>query len=307
LLVALLSAADVGNLWLFLRIQKQVQVGREQSWRGWAYFAFLAVLAYGWWYFDPLAVFAMLLGIDLYLRRREVAAGAALGLGLLVKLFPILALVMLWRQPVKKMLKITLVTLGIGLAAYGGLWLISPEFTSASLFSQLSKGSWETVWALIDGNYRTGNFGPVAWRLEAEMVDAGRGLPARIPPWLTLLIFGGAGLAGMLRSRNETAQQKIAVIGWTWTLFLLWSSGWSPQWLLYLLPLILLVFPKTTALMISLAFVLVNLLEWPVILSRGWFYMLQVTILLRTLLLGVMAYLFYLAICGKVTGQAEEA
>lgn len=292
LLVILFSAADVGNLWLFCRIWRHLQPDQSGQWRVWMYYAFLTALAYGWWYFDPLAVFCMLLGIHLYLQGRQMAAGVALGAGLLVKLFPVLALVMLWRQPVRKIFRIGLVTIGIGVLVYGGLWLLSPEFTAASLTSQFSKGSWETIWALIDGNYRTGNFGPVELRLEAAMVVAGGGQPARISPWFTLPVFVGVGMAGLLRCKNETPQQMLAAIGWAWALFLLWSRGWSPQWVLYLLPLILLVFDKPQALLMSLVFVLVNLLEWPVILSRGWFHLLPLPILLRTLLLGLMAYQF---------------
>ncbi|MCD4673160.1 MAG: hypothetical protein K8R77_10895 [Anaerolineaceae bacterium] len=298
LLVVVFSIADVGNLWMFMRIQKKIEPA-PQTWRLWTYFAYLVVLAYGWWYFDPLAVFCMLLGVDSLLNRRDTAAGVSLGMGLLVKLFPVLGLVILWRQPIKKIVKIGLITFAVGLMIYVCLWLLSPEFTMASLLSQTSKGSWETVWALIDGNYRTGNFGPVDLRLDAGMVTASQGQQARISPWLTLLVFAGVGIAGLLQTQNETPRQRIAVLGWGFALLFLWSSGWSPQWLLYLLPLILLVFPKTMALMGSLVFVLVNLLEWPVILSRGWFHLLPLTIILRTLILVLAAFQFYEITSGR--------
>ena len=292
LLVVLFSVADVGNLWLFMRIQKRIDP-QPQSWRAWTYFAYLVMLSYGWWYFDPLAVFCMLLGVDLLLEDRDIAAGFALGMGVLVKLFPVLALVILWRQPVKRILKLVLVVTGVAVVGYGILWMLSPDYTLASLLSQFSKGSWETVWALIDGNYRTGNFGPVELRLDTNLLSAGQGNPARIPTWLTLVIFGGAGLFGLLKTKNDTPKTMVISLGWAVTLLFLWSSGWSPQWLLFLVPLMLLVFPKTMALMGSLVFVLVNLLEWPVILSRGWFQYLPVTILLRTLILLLVAFQFF--------------
>lgn len=294
LLVMLFSAADVGNLWLFIRLRRHIYADQEGEWRDWVYFSFLAALAYGWWYFDPLAIFCMLLGIRLYIKGKDLAAGAAWGAGLLVKLFPVLALVILWRQPFRKILRTGMVVIGCGMLVYGVLWLMSPQFTAASLSSQFAKGSWETIWALIDGNYRTGNFGPVELRLDASLLAAGQGNPARISPWLTLPIFCALGLAGLMRSKMETPQKMMAGLGWTWALFLLWSNGWSPQWSLYLLPLILLVFERSHGLLMSLVFVLVNLLEWPVILSRGWFYLLPLTILMRTMLLGLMAYQFYM-------------
>ena len=292
LLVILFSAADVGNLWLFMRIQKKIDP-QPQAWRVWTYFAYLVMLAYGWWYFDPLAVFCMLLGVDLILSNRDYAAGLALGVGVLVKLFPLLGLVLLWRQPVARILKSGLIVAGVAVVGYGMLWMLSPDFTMASLLSQFSKGSWETVWALIDGNYRTGNFGPAELRLDVNLLSAGQGNPARVPIWLTLAVFAGVGFFGLLQSKNETPEAKVISLGWTFTLLFLWSSGWSPQWLLFLVPLMLLVFPKTMALMGSLVFILVNLLEWPVILSRGWFHYLPVTIVLRTLILLLVAFQFF--------------
>lgn len=292
LLVVLFSLADVGNLWMFMRILKKIDP-QPQAWRVWTYFAYLVMLAYGWWYFDPLAVFCLLLGIDLLLSDRDFSAGLALGVGMLVKMFPVLGLVILWRQPAKRILKIGLITVAVAAIGYGVLWSFSPEFTQASLLSQFSKGSWETMWALIDGNYRTGNFGPVDLRLNAAGLSAGQGNPARIPTWLTLLVFGGAGLWGLFQTKNDTPKVKVVCLGWAFTLLFLWSSGWSVQWVLFLVPLMLLVFPKTMALMGSLVFVLVNLLEWPVILSRGWFHYLPVTILLRTLILLLVGLQFF--------------
>ena len=236
---------------------------QPQSWRVWTYFAYLVMLAYGWWYFDPLAVFCMLLGVDLLLSERDIAAGFALGVGVLVKMFPVLGLVILWRQPVKRIVKVSLITVGVTGLVYAGIWCLSPEFTQASLLSQFSKGSWETIWALIDGNYRTGNFGPVDLRLNAAGLSVGQGNPARVPTWMTLLVFGGVGLWGLIQTKNDTPKEKVIYLGWAFTLLFLWSSGWSVQWVLFLVPLMLLVFPKTMALMGSLVFVLVNLLEWP--------------------------------------------
>jgi hypothetical protein len=292
LLVVLFSAADVGNLWLFMRIQKKIDP-QPEAWRVWTYFACLVTLAYGWWYFDPLAVFCMFLGVDLLLSDRDIAGGLALGVGVLVKLFPVLGLVVLWRQPFRRIVKMGLITAGVAVIGYGTLWLLSPDFTQASLISQFTKGSWETIWALIDGNYRTGNFGPVALRLDAELLSAGQGNPARIPTWLTLFVFGSAGLWGLTQMKKDTPKARMIALGWAFALLFLWSSGWSPQWLLFLVPLMLLVFPKTMGLIGSLVFILVNLLEWPVILSRGWFHYLPVTVLLRTLILLLIAFQFF--------------
>ena len=41
--------------------------------------------------------------------------------------------------------------------------------------------------------------------------------------------------------KSPGSRSAIAFLGVTWCLFLIWSPGYSPQWVLYLLPLILLV------------------------------------------------------------------
>lgn len=65
--------------------------------------------------------------------------------------------------------------------------------------------------------------------------------------------------------------------------------------MLFLLPLILLILPQRMAVLFALMLVLVNLLEWPVLLSRGFFWALPLTIGLRTLLLKLLAVSFHQA------------
>ena len=180
-----------------------------------------------------------------------------------------------------------------GLIIYGLLWIKSPNFTTASIQSQWSKGSWETVWALIDGNYRTGYFGPEVERLNAGMATQTRGNLAVIPTWIPLIIFGVIGIICLLKISPKTDLQTISIIGLAWSLFLLASPGWSPQWILYLIPLILLAFPERLAYLLGALIVLINLLEWPILLSRGLFWGLNLTIPLRTFIFILMGVEFY--------------
>lgn len=303
LLIFILLFADAGSLYLFIKLSRRLYGNETDSLvRSLAYCVFLLSLAYSWWYFDPLAVFAMLLGISLLLENKRLLSGLAFGFGLLIKFFPALGLIIAWRSlPWKKALWITGLTLGLGILVYGGLWLASPRFTIASLQSQGSKGSWETVWALVDGNLATGLFGPEVERLDPALAGVGRGNPARIPAWITLIVLGGIGLWGFFRARRDNDLQQLALLGWCWSLFLLWSPGWSPQWLLYLLPLILLVLPERRVFLVALPLVLINLVEWPLLLSRGMFWGLYLTVPMRTLLLILVASLFYTEMTRKVT------
>jgi hypothetical protein len=265
----------------------------------------LIPLAYGLWFFDPISVFFMLLGLYWLLAGRDYPAGLAIGLGALTKWFPALILPLVWKlRPVKQALKISAFSIGWVILVYAGLYTASPSLTFASLSSQGSKGSWETVWALLDGNLQTGNFGPEAERFDAGSARLPRGEPARLPSWLTLIPFVVLGAWLWWKAHLQDDRGAVAFLGLTWCIFLLWSPGWSPQWVLYLLPLILLALPEREALLLSLALVLINLLEWPVMLSRGYNWGLWLTIPVRTVLIVLLAVEFWKTI--TVPRKAER-
>jgi len=306
LLIIILTIADAGSLYFFYRIVDRVIDEVSGLRRVSIYLLLLSVLAYGWWYFDPIAVLTLLGGIYLILEGKDQLAGVALGIGFLVKLFPVLALVGLWKtRSWRKILSTVAVSISIGVIAYGILWIKSPNFTVASLQSQWNKGSWETIWALIDGNYRTGNFGPEVERLNVEMASAAGGNSAVIPSWIPLVILGVIGLICLAKIKPKTDLQIISMIGLTWCLFLLASPGWSPQWILYLIPLILLSYPERLAYIMSALIVLINLLEWPILLSRGLFWGLNFTIPLRTVVFVLMAVIFFQLAIGKTLQRAN--
>src|SRR5690606_5748817 len=162
-----------------------------------------------------------------------------------------------------------------------------------SLGSQAGKGSWETVWALLDGNLGTGNFGPLAERFDPAAALQPQGNPPVVPPWLTLILAGLLGLGLYLRLPRGGPRSAAAFLGMAWCIFLLWSPGWSPQWVLYLLPLIMLVLPEKLGSLMAVTFVLVNLLEWPLLLSRSLNWGLWLTVPLRSLLLVLLSALFW--------------
>lgn len=295
LLVAVLALADAGNLAAFLRIAGKLESGAGGDWRGWTYFAFLAALPYTWWYFDSLTVLVLLLALEALLEERAVRGGLLVGLGILIKLFPALLLPAVWRRyPWRRALLVTITGLLVAAGVFGGLYLVSPRQTAASLVVQANKGSWETVWALIDGNLKTGNVvSQPSDGLDPAAAYVSHRNPAVIATWLTLLAFGGLGLGAFFTSRITDVRGLIAFAGLTCALFFSWSPGWSPQWVLYLLPVILLCLPKARALLLSVALVLTNLLEWPVLLSRWRFDGLWLTAPVRALLLLLLAWSCY--------------
>jgi hypothetical protein len=183
---------------------------------------------------------------------------------------------------------------GLSLIILGPFLWLSPTFTWASLQAQVGKSSYQTIWALIDGNWTTGNFGPLRDHLEPAKASQPVNNPARLPTWLTLIPFGLMGLFIFSRPRVLADEaDTVSFASLTFIIFILWSQGWSPQWQTFLIPLLLLALPVRRAVLFIIVLGFINFLEWPVILSRGLTGLLPVTIIIRTLiliLLGVELY-----------------
>jgi hypothetical protein len=244
---------------------------------------------------DSLALFFTLLSFLWLLRNRHALSAVALGLGLMTKYLPGILLTTVWRfVKCKRALVYTLIAAVLSAAILLPFAIASPSFTLASLCSQASKSSWQTVWALIDGNYTTGLFGPVADHLDPAKAGLHLHNPSRIPWFITVPLFTLIYL--YLFSRPIDTKDRgtlLSFTGMTLCLFFLWSKGWSPQWQVMLIPLILLVFPNGHGVLYCLVLGFVNFLEWPVILSRGFNRLLMVTVPLRTLLMLLLLLEFY--------------
>ena len=295
LLIILFSVVQAFNIYLFLLIAKKINLTDVKvSIIGFGYTILSLVLPFTWWTFDVLCLLMILVTIYLFLDQKYAWSGVAVGIGFLIKLFPILLFVL----PVKflsfrKAIGFLTSAILLPLTVYCWLLIASPEYTKASIASQFVKGSWESVWALVDGNLTTGNFSENIDHRNADTAYTPTGNPAKIPSLVTLPVFGLLGFLAVRRLSNSPTQSTIPIVGLTFSIFFLWSPGWSPQWSTYLLPLFLLGLPTRLGLLCALTFLTINLLEWPVLLSRGRFDLIWLTILIRTLLLIIYSGLFY--------------
>jgi hypothetical protein len=307
LLGGLLIAFDAGSIWLFIKIADKV-LKTPVDHAAMAYVAFLAVPAFGWWTFDPIAVFFMLAGIYALLNTREVAAGIAAGLGILTKIIPGVVIVFALRMLPPKKLVLVLTAAAIVLAiAILPLVVQSPELVQASFQSQFSKGSWETVWALLDGNLQTGLFGPLSEKLDAANASQARGAEPRIPHIVPTVMLGGLGIWLFAKANARSDHSLLQLTTAALTILFVWSRGWSPQWLAYLIPLLLLSVPFSEALALGLNLVLITLLEWPILLSRGRFDLLWLPVLLRTGLFILLVIRLGSSIGSEAGTSLEEA
>jgi len=284
--LALLQLAfEAGSLLLFYRLAQRL-LGEAQAERAvWVYALLFAPIATWWLSFDAIAVFFLLLAMERWLAGHGTQSALALGAGALVKWFPLLFLPVAarFRRDWRRTAGYAAVTVGVVAAVLGLLAALSPTYTLASLRSLASRGSWQTVWALLDGNLGTGAY--QANRLDPAAAALSQGNPARIPFWTALLLFGGLYLWLWRRTpRVAQPRQVVRFAALTVVFFFLWSRGWSPQWLGMLVPLLLLSLPLERAALYLIVLTFVNVVEWPLLLSRGLGWGLYLTVPLRTVL-----------------------
>ncbi len=286
---------ETGGLLLLYRLAADLYGEAQATQIVWVYVA-LYIPVFIWLStFEAMTAFFVLLALFALRRDRLGLAGLAIGLGTMTKFVPIVLLATVWRgRGWRAALVSGLVATVVCAAILGPLLILSPDYTLASLQAQASKSSWQTVWALIDGNVaNTGNLGPIADRFDPAKAGQVLHNPSRLPAWLTLLPFALLGLFIFTRPPVRERGDGPIFTALTFTLLFLWSKGWSPQWQIFLIPLLLLALPLRRAVMFVLVLGFVNVLEWPVILSRGLWELLPLTIVIRTLILALLAWELY--------------
>jgi len=289
-LAALIACLDAANLLLFTRLVKHMQYGKESEHRAWAYFAFLCLPALGWWTFDPLGVFWLLLTMVLVFESGWAATGLVAGLGILTKWIPGLGLLLAWtRWPKRRVAVAVLAAAAVVLLVWAPLFAVGRQAAWDSLRSQSAKPAWETPWALLEGSLGTGTFGEASGRLTPLAATDGSAAGRLIPRWLPLALAAALGSVLAWRMRRPTPRGGMSFVLVGMILLLLASPGWSPQWLAYLVPLVLLSLPQPRASLYVVALTAVVILEWPVLLSRGRFDLLWLTVTIRTALLILLA------------------
>ncbi len=301
ILYLLLTIAGSVSIWLIGKISGIIYPKeKDTNWRVILYFGFLSFISYSWWYFDLIPVALMLLAMYFALQGKDVHTGIWLGIGILTKWFPFLLLpaIFLFKSR-RSFFKIAGIAVGLTILVWGIQMIVSPTMTLASLQSQPSRSSWQAIWALIDGNMNTGAFVPMEERVWPEAATFPRGNPSKISSWLTLLVFGGLGLWIMLKAKKVKSQAFVCMIGITWALFLLWSIGWSPQWILYVLPIIAATLPFNQAFLFMIGLSLISLIEWPFLLSHRIFEGLWIIVPIRMLLFTGMILQWYKLIFKK--------
>jgi hypothetical protein len=265
----IMLVCDVGSLVLVRAIGRRLHGANTGMALVWVYALMLAPTVFIWWNFEPLLALFLLLGLHWLLRGQNVRSALAAGVGALVKFTPALVLGAVWRFGQQRLaLRYTAVVAGIFIVVYGLLFAQNAAMTAPSLTAQFNKASYQTVWALIDGNYSTGNFGAAAERLDPANAYVVQGNPAVIPGWLRLLVAAAVGALVYARTRRFDDKGLVAFVTITLLVFFLQAQGWSPQWLAQIIPLALLCFPTRDGVMTVVLLTLATFAEYPFLFIR---------------------------------------
>jgi hypothetical protein len=260
---------DVGNLLLVRRIGAHLHGEATGMALAWVYAVMLAPLIFIWWNFEPLVAFLLMASVYLLLRGREGQSALVAALGALTKFTPALILGGVWRfKPARAAARYSAITLGAFALVYALLFAQNSAMTAPSLLAQFNKASYQTVWALIDGNLRTGNFGAAVERLDPANAYVLQGSPSVIPGWLRLGAAAVIGLAIFLRARRFDDRGLVAFTTLTLLIFFLQAQGWSPQWLAQIIPLLLVCFPTRDGVTAVVLLSLVTFAEYPFLFIR---------------------------------------
>lgn len=265
----LMLVCDTGNLTLLRKIGIRLHGAQTGTALVWIYALLLAPTVLQWWTFEPLVAFTLLLSLHWLLSGKDNRSALTAGIGALVKFTPALILGAVFRFRAKGLaLRYFAIVSAIFVAVYAMLMLQNAQMTLPSLTVQFNKASYQTVWALADGNYRTGNFGPVADRLDPSAAAQLNGNPPAIPGWLRLGIAALIGLFIYMRTRRFDDRGLVAFLTITLLIFFLQAQGWSPQWLAQLLPLLLLCFPTRDGILGLVILCLAVFAEYPFLWMR---------------------------------------
>ncbi|HUE75181.1 MAG TPA: hypothetical protein VMP10_00015, partial [Chloroflexota bacterium] len=299
-----LTAADVTNLALIHAIGKRL--GGEE--RGlavamvWALLFFPLFLTLNW--FDTLPLMFLLLGLWLVVAGRAAPAGLAIAAGILAKLIPglvvFVALRRWWpdRRPLARFggaLVALLMMVLLPLAVAG------PDMTRASIMAMVERPPWLTVWALMEGYTGLGFMPPVPERLNPEMAHWQIYSPTL--PWSLIQIVFLAALIWLFSRRLDWQSPRVlvAATGLSLVLFLFFAKGHSPQFIVYVLPFLVLLLPGFRGVAWAIALQAVTLAEWPIayviLAQESW--LAPTAIIIRTAMYAMIAVEFTAVIAGQ--------
>jgi len=256
-------------------------------------------------FFDGMTVCFMLAALAAVLGGWPFLAGFALGLGVVTKILPIVLLPALIKfrkssQNLVRMLASFALTIGL---LWGVFFLVNGSLAVMPVRANSVRPPWETVWALLEGQYQFGYLVPDAQggqalpavpeaavhavnalRIEAPGADpsllrfrvlsrfstdlstyprAGRPVLYTLAGLGFLTLF----LVTWPKVPSVRSERLVPYAGFLLMLMLIYSKGWSPQFAVLPAAFILLCYPTFGGALIVVALMVINFLEMPIWLS----------------------------------------
>ena len=265
---------EAGNFIVIRRIARQLKLETAATQRVlWLYASLFPFVYTMLGFFDGVALFFMLLACTLMLQHAHRRAAIALGVGFAVKIIPIVvlpvALKSVWSRYGKAYGPLVLEwtkIVGVCVTVIVGLFLpflwFGPQWVLAFFRAVFDRSSWETVWAVLEGFY---GFGAVAGdRLnpnETTFTIHEASLPWAVINLGFFIIFG---LIFISKIEATAPRRMMGLAGLIMAVFMLYSKGFSPQFVVYVLPFIILLLPNLSGLGYALLLTALNILEQPI-------------------------------------------
>ena len=275
LLMALGESVTLVALYWLARRLYGVQEERRALRVVWFYSGlFLPVYLLNGW-FDALPVATIMAGLALLIAQPTLLGalgfGLLTGMGGLLKLVP-LAMVALLPLATKRR---TGWLIGVGsallvmAAGYGLAYSQGPVMTMASLRSLVERSGWSTLYAWGNGYTK---LGAVVGDPFDALADVSLYTPwfSQRVIWLSWLAIGAVAFiftwrqSRLASTAEQTARRLTLFAALTYTILLLAYPAWNPQYALYLLPFLALLWPSLRGLLYALTLTALVLLEHPI-------------------------------------------
>jgi hypothetical protein len=261
----LLTAFDFGNLVLIYLLAKALhgpQIGLRAAWI-YVLLFFPMYVTITW--FDTMPLFFLLLTAWLTLKGHARSAGAAAGIGFMVKVVPILAVPMSL-QSIRKILgRIGYILSGVMVAAAiaAPFVVANPSMFLASVRAILSRPSWESIWAFLEGFYEAGVVPPLAARFDVQSATF-QVHPSTLPwPVINGIFLLVCLVLYTRRLAWSESKTQLAVLALTLNLFLLFSKGYSPQFMVYVLAFVAILLPDLRGVVYATFLTASSFIEYP--------------------------------------------
>ncbi len=262
--------AETITLFCLYRLARRLY-GNEALRVIWLYMGlFLPVYFLSGWY-DALPVATILVSVMLLVSWPTltglVLLGLVAGIGGLLKLVPLGVLTLLPLATTRRLhwLISSVIALAVVIGGYAIAYLNGPVMTLTSLRSLVDRSGWATIYAWVNGYTRLGKVLGDVFDPAANMTLYTSRYPQGLV-WACWLLLGGV-LLFLVWRQQPAPHPPYKLVGFaalTYAILLLAYPAWNPQYALYLLPLMILLWPNGRGLFYALLLSALVLLEHPV-------------------------------------------